>query len=235
MQTQRSAEYADEATLGEAIVSVLADFKDSASTVSVIVSDAMCRALVAMRPAGTASLAELNASLEARFHKAFGEDGQDWVVCSNSMPLAKTDVMCAMPRTLVEQIEQACKSHHLRVESMRPLWVWCAMESALIARKKLTWLVVGDGHAITAALFDGRTCAGIRTVHTEAPDELQAVLARNGLLFEDSHDAKNIVLWGDSVAAEKALLPEDVNLALSGWPTVWQGGSAPQRRRGGII
>lgn len=168
----------------------------------VIVSDAYCRYQLLPRPAGTRNHAELNAAIRARFQASFGVNPEDWILRSDSAPNASHDFLCALQRSLFDALQQAAIAHASRIVSITPLWIWSVEKSA--ASKRNCWLLTSEGKVLTAGLFQGGRCLGVRSQRQFHPEEnLGQLLLREAALHADGSASGKVVLFGQALTKQQ--------------------------------
>lgn len=218
------------ADLSLALNQLFGEFKPQARQISVIVSDACCRSLVAPRLQGAANLGEIEAALRMKFQKESGEEDLSWALEVQMAPFSRRDLVVGMPNRMLEALRGSAAGRDLRLSSIRPLWVVCAEETRFLGRGALSWLLAGDADTRTLALFQGSRCLGVRTSSSRAQTLTPAqLIAREGLLFDAPGPVESGVIWGEGFVQDAA--PRSApGFSLAGWPVVWAGKLAVQAK-----
>lgn len=202
-------------------INLLREF-DASKTVKVIVSDAHCRYLLLPRPVGARNRAELEAAVTARFHASFGDNSENWSLRIDSAPQAQHDLTIAIRRHLLDKLEQLAIDTGKRLQSVQPLWVWSAAQSARQRSKSDHWLVVAQGKVCTAGLFRNGSCVGVRSSQQFAQGEsLSHILMRESSLYASSDSAKAVFAFGKSIS-QTSNFDGEWNLHAQKLPDAWE-------------
>lgn len=213
----RSHTFDDSASLARALPHLLQDFCGSAHKVSVVVSDSLCRYLSLSRPTGTASLRELEALGQARFHAAFGDDPNDWVITADRPVRGQHDLLVAIPRLTLSALQEGLRSAGLQATNIVPFWVRCA-NATPPQRRASHWVVASEPTGHTVGLFENGHCQGVRRVRRGANDALHEVLARETPFYENAASAQRAWLWGLPPRIASDGLPSGFDLVKAGLP-----------------
>ena len=208
-----------------AITNLLAQL-GAASTLRVCVSDAYCRYLLLPRPAGARNKQELDAAISARFQSSFGENADDWILTTDSPPMAKFDLACALRRRLYEAIQAGAQ--RLPLVSLQPLWIWCAQQTARKCKAD-HWLIVAEGQGVTSGLFRSGQCVGVRSSRQfTADDTLANIVLRESALYAQSDGVRHVCVYGKALLQSAKTLSDDFVVTVASLPAHWDaaGGQA---------
>lgn len=165
----------------EALCGLVAELKStktvsiaSRSALSVIMDDSAARSFIVTPPGGAQGLAELRATVAARFAALYGESPEEWLLAAD-WHAAAPFIACALPRRLYREFEDAARANGWRLVCVRPalVQVWNRVCRSIPADG---WLIVGFGKTLTLVHTLGAQLASLRTVRLpEAPGVAELV------------------------------------------------------------
>lgn len=89
----------------------------------ILVSDALTRYWILERPAGIASLAELELYAADRFAQLYGDDPGQWVIRVDPQPRASRWLAAAIPALFVRDLAQAAEAQGWRVRRVESRYI----------------------------------------------------------------------------------------------------------------
>lgn len=91
--------------------------------IDILVSDALTRYWIVERPAGLASLAELDLHAADRFREIFDDEAEQWVIRVDPQPGASRWLASAIPVLFAQELSQVAAGRGWRVRRVQPRFV----------------------------------------------------------------------------------------------------------------
>lgn len=89
----------------------------------ILISDALTRYWVLVRPAGLASAAELDLYAADRFNAIFGDDPAEWVIRVDPLPRSDRWLACAVPALFAVDLPRTATERGWQVRRVQPRFV----------------------------------------------------------------------------------------------------------------
>lgn len=210
----------DAAELLRTLTPLLKDLKGSARAVNITLADSHCRYLALNRPAGAASVRELDALARSRFQTAFGEDPTEWALAVDRPLRGGSDLLVAVPRALLSAMLEGVRGAGLAAADVVPFWVRCANASGSLKGSAGRWVIASEASAHTVGFFVGARCAGVRRVRRHPAHALHEIISRELPLYEQGHLALHAALWGDAPSVRRDALPSGFTVITPGLPAL---------------
>lgn len=159
----------DRAQLASMLDNILAEGEYSHLATTVIVADDCARLFMVTPPRNTTRLQDCRAAVDMRFRSLYGENSNDWQL-SADWDVRTPFLACALPRTLLDAVQQAARKHHLTLIEIVPHFIaaWNHWSASLKAE---AWFAVNCGGTLTLAAIEDRRLHAIRS--TPWPNNIQ--------------------------------------------------------------
>lgn len=131
------------------------------AALDILVSDALTRYWILERPAGLASVEELDQYAAARFNDIFGDDPAEWVIRVDPMPGADRWLACAMPALFAVDLPRAAAERGWRPRHVQPRFVRDFNRHCASLGGDTAFCVASHESTTIGLISEGRWC-GIR-------------------------------------------------------------------------
>lgn len=148
---------------------MLIDAKCGGARTTIILSDDWVRTFLVTPPHNTARLRDCEAAAAMRFQALYGEPATDWQLEAD-WDARQPFLACAMPRSLLEMLQQVALDHALPLIAIMPRFIaaWHQWRSRV---QPDAWFGVIHGHVLTlGAIHLQRLCVVRTTPLPPSPD-----------------------------------------------------------------